>query len=95
MHTQPSPVIVCGLLLSVLNAGVEPTATEAIAEFQRNNSIPNSCIAKLIIGTLYCAEKCYDYGIKAVIDSLEPLESAFNTETWYALQCCSCQFTRN
>ncbi|CDI86717.1 hypothetical protein, conserved [Eimeria praecox] len=53
-----------------------------------NDSIPHCSVAKLIVGTLYCAEKAYDYGIRTVLEGLDPIERALNVDTWGYCKAC-------
>lgn len=46
------------------------------------------CIVNLVIGTLYCAEGNYAFGISCVIKSFQPCEKKLATDTWFFAKRC-------
>nr|PIM00388.1 tetratricopeptide repeat-containing protein [Toxoplasma gondii COUG] len=48
----------------------------------------HSCIVKLAIGTLYCAEKSADFGLQMVVEALNPLSDKLRLDTWYYAKRC-------
>ncbi|OEH78967.1 tetratricopeptide repeat related protein [Cyclospora cayetanensis] len=75
-------------LLNFLNGTGRPNGLEASTPFLWRNSIPYSSAVKLVIGTVYCSEKAYDYGIKTMIEGLLPMEKILNADSW--AQCKAC-----
>lgn len=71
-----------GFCFSVLNASEQCKLRSAFTSPGWEDSIPYCSVAKLIVGTLYCAEKAYDYGVRTVLEALYPLERALNQDTW-------------
>ncbi|CDJ27932.1 Tetratricopeptide repeat protein, related [Eimeria mitis] len=75
-------------LLNLLNASEQLDVRNASTASGWNDSIPHSSVAKLIVGTLYCAEKAYDYGVRSVLEALDPMERALNVNTWGHCKAC-------
>lgn len=67
---------------SLLNASEQPDSRSAPFTSGCSTSIPHCSVVKLIVGTLYCAEKAYEYGLRTVLESLDPIEKVLNAETW-------------
>lgn len=42
----------------------------------------------LVIGTLYCSKGNFDFGIRLIIKSLEPVKDKLGTDTWYYTKRC-------
>lgn len=42
---------------------------------------PSSAV-KMVIGTLYCSEKAYAYGLKTAAEALQPFHNALDETTW-------------
>ena len=40
------------------------------------------CIVNMVIGTLYCSKKNFDFGISRMITSMEPHEVRLGPDTW-------------
>lgn len=46
------------------------------------------CIINLVIGTLYCSNGNFDFGISRIVKSFDPLETKLDANTWhYAKKC--------
>lgn len=60
-----------------------------VEEAQSAETCPlHSCIVNLIIGTLYCSNGNYEFGISRVIKSFDPIENKLDDHTWvYARKC--------
>lgn len=41
-----------------------------------------------MIGTLYCANHNYEFGVGCVIKALEPLDKKLSTDTWFHAKRC-------
>jgi tetratricopeptide (TPR) repeat protein len=50
------------------------------------------CIVNLVIGTLYCTEGNYDFGVSRVIESLVPYDKKVGVDTWYYAKRCFVAF---
>ena len=46
------------------------------------------CIVNLVIGTLYCSKNNFDFGIRLIIKSLNPVNEKLGTDTWYYTKRC-------
>ena len=46
------------------------------------------CIVNLVIGTLYCSKNNFDFGIRLIIKSLNPVNDKLGTDTWYYTKRC-------
>ncbi|CDJ55925.1 hypothetical protein, conserved [Eimeria maxima] len=75
-------------LLNLLNASEQPDSRSAPFTSGCSTSIPHCSVVKLIVGTLYCAEKAYEYGLRTVLESLDPIEKVLNAETWGYCKAC-------
>jgi len=42
----------------------------------------HSCIMNMVIGTLYCVKKNYDFGISRIVKSLEECKTKLGPDTW-------------
>ncbi|KAA6384209.1 MAG: putative flagellar associated protein [Streblomastix strix] len=47
------------------------------------NQCLHHCTIDLVIGTLYCSRKTFDFGIQRTIKSLQPVEKKLNPGTWF------------
>ncbi|XP_026190875.1 tetratricopeptide repeat protein 30 homolog [Cyclospora cayetanensis] len=70
-----------GVLANMLAANIILGHLDQAQELLKN-SIPYSSAVKLVIGTVYCSEKAYDYGIKTMIEGLLPMEKILNADSW-------------
>jgi tetratricopeptide repeat protein 30 len=46
------------------------------------------CIVKLVIGTLYCANHNYEFGVSCLIKALEPYDKKLSPDTWFHAKRC-------
>jgi tetratricopeptide repeat protein 30 len=53
-----------------------------------DTQILHHCIIDLVIGTLYCSRKTFDFGIARTIKSFQPVERKLNPGTWYYAKRC-------
>ncbi|CDJ49246.1 hypothetical protein, conserved [Eimeria brunetti] len=75
-------------LLDLLNSSEQFDDRKPFSLSGWNDSIPHSSVAKLIVGTLYCVEKAYAYGLRTVLEGIQPIERALNVDTWGHCKAC-------
>ncbi|CAG0925009.1 unnamed protein product [Notodromas monacha] len=93
-----SAIVLANLCVSYIMTSQTDEAEELMRKIEKeeenvsydepDRKIYHLCIVNLVIGTLYCAKRNYEFGISRVIKSLEPYNKKLGTDTWfYAKRC--------
>ncbi|XP_048508189.1 tetratricopeptide repeat protein 30A isoform X2 [Athalia rosae] len=93
-----SAIVLANLCVSYIMASQNAEAEELMKKIEKeeetvsfedqDKKLFHSCIINLVIGTLYCSKRNYEFGISRVMKSLEPYSKKLGTDTWfYAKRC--------
>lgn len=95
---EVSAIVLANLCVSYIMTGQNTEAEdlmkriendeETLSFQEQDKKLFHLCIVNLVIGTLYCAEGNYEFGISRVIKSLDPYSKKLGTDTWFYTKRC-------
>ena len=68
---------------------------ESLSHTDTEKQIYHSCIVNLVIGTLYCEKRNFEFGIGRICKSLEPYEKKLRPDTWHYTKRCFLALAEN
>ncbi|OHT11745.1 TPR Domain containing protein [Tritrichomonas foetus] len=82
-----------GLADTIINRLTDEEAQKAKDE--PDTKIYHLSILHLVIGTLYCAHKNFEFGIDYVFKAFNPMHTKLNPDTWFYSKKCLCEVLRS
>lgn len=90
--------VLANLCVSYIMTNQNEEAEEIMKQIEREEDLKrksnskqqifHSCIVNLVIGTLYCEKKNFEFGISRICKSIEPYEKKLCADTWlYTKRC--------
>ena len=61
---------------------------ERLSCINEDKQIYHSCIVNLVIGTLYCEKRNFEFGISRICKSIEPCDKKLCSDTWFYSKRC-------